>query len=167
MAVDIYLTIPGLKGPSTNPKFPGAIELNSFSFGVENPISIGTTGGGAGKITFSQVNVVKAVDQTSPLLLNAAGHGTHFATATLSLVKVGGTAGTSAAAYLVYEFKTVYVSTIQTSASSGGDSPVESVGFEVGAITIKFTPQNPTGGVGTPVSGGWNRITNTLDPTIV
>ena len=76
---------------------PGAIEIESFSFGAENTVTIGSATGGAGvgKARFQEFTVEKAVDSTTPRLLKSLAMGTHFATVELIARKPGGVARAS------------------------------------------------------------------------
>jgi hypothetical protein len=55
----------------------GAFEIKDFSFGVENPTTIGsaTGGAGAGKIKFNEFSIGKAVDIATPALWRSAISG--------------------------------------------------------------------------------------------
>src|SRR4029077_13323573 len=60
-----------IKGDSTDTVFPGKngwSALKDFSFGVENPTTIGsaTGGAGAGKIKFNEFTIKKTTDAASP-----------------------------------------------------------------------------------------------------
>jgi type VI secretion system secreted protein Hcp len=47
---------------------PRAFEIKDFSFGIENPTTIGsaTGGAGAGKIKFNEFSITKTTDTASP-----------------------------------------------------------------------------------------------------
>ena len=47
---------------------PRAFEIKDFSFGIENPTTIGsaTGGAGAGKIKFNEFSITKTTDSASP-----------------------------------------------------------------------------------------------------
>ena len=51
----------------------GAFEIKDFSFGVENPSTIGsaTGGAGAGKVKFNEFTITKHVDAATPQLMQA------------------------------------------------------------------------------------------------
>jgi len=59
--VDYFLKIDGLPGSSTDEKHKDEHEISDFSFGVENPTTIGsaTGGAGAGKIKFNEFTIKK------------------------------------------------------------------------------------------------------------
>ena len=50
MAFDAFLKIEGIEGESTDKTHPGEIEIGSYSWGVEQPGSVGGGGGGTGRV---------------------------------------------------------------------------------------------------------------------
>ena len=159
MAFDTFLKIDGVPGESTDSANAGSIEIYSFSWGASNPVTVGsgTTGSGGGKVVLSSFNVMKKTDKSSPKLFSACCAGNHFATATVTMRKAGGQQNV----FLTYEFKQVFVESIQWSGSSGGDdSPAESVSFAYGAVTTKYTPQKKDGSMDSPIPAGWDLTTN-------
>ena len=161
MAYKSYLSIPNIPGESADKGFLNQIDTFSFSLGASNP----TTFSGAGKASFSDVNFLKPYDRSSPPLLRALALGTNVAPRTgpgmiLTLVNVavGGTP-----TFLTYTFQDVYVSSVQDSGSSGGDSvPLQSLSFAFGIITEVYHVQNTNGTLGPPVSVSYNIETNTI-----
>ena len=119
------LTIEGLEGAS-------ALELQSFSFGVKNVTSGGTAGGGAGagKATFSDLNVTRSADGVSPRLFGAVATGEHFPSATLE-ARVGKSS-------LRYTFHLVFVTSLQHSGDRDGVS--ESLSLTYGSVAIESIP---------------------------
>src|SRR5438105_8515124 len=98
MAVDAFIwfekSVRGVDvpGDGSHTAHPSGFEIKDFSFGVENPTSIGsaTGGAGAGKIKFNEFTIKKTVDKASPLLFKVCASGDHFRTVTLYLRKAGG-----------------------------------------------------------------------------
>src|SRR5438094_7169082 len=66
-----------------------AFEIKDFSFGVENPTTIGsaTGGAGAGKIKFNEFTIKKTTDKASPLFFKSCVSGTHFKEVKLAVRK--------------------------------------------------------------------------------
>src|SRR5688500_5626357 len=60
-----------VKGDSMDKTYKGSIEVDSFNFGIENTVSIGSPSGGAGsgKAVFRSLQVIKAPDQATPALM--------------------------------------------------------------------------------------------------
>jgi type VI secretion system secreted protein Hcp len=156
MAMDMYLQLDSVTGEATRANFTGWIELDSFSFGASNPVSIGTgsTGAGAGKASLSSFNVMKRTDSSSPVLFQKCCNGQHFAKASVALNKAG---GTSAVKFLVYDFTELYTESIQWSGGAGGDdTPAEAISFAFASINVTYTPQKVDGTAGSAVVAGWD-----------
>jgi type VI secretion system secreted protein Hcp len=173
MAFDVFLEFPNsgqspggaprIVGESVDKSHPNTIAVTAFSFGIENPTTIGSATGGAGggKAKFMTLDVSKPVDSTSASHFSALGAGQHFTDASLYVRKAG-----AAADYLVYKFKMVFVTSIKWSGSNGDDHPQETVDLVYGAMQVAYTPQTPTGALGKQVTGTWNQVTNSTDFTI-
>jgi type VI secretion system secreted protein Hcp len=152
-----------VSGETQDKDFTNALEIKEFSFGVENPTTIGSmsAGAGAGKAKFNEFNVKKAVDIASPQLFLAAGLGCHFPTVNLVVRKAGGVK----VPYLVYQFKMVFVTKVEWSGGAGEEAPDEDVTFVYGAMQISYQKQNSTGQpIGSPSQCAWSQVTN--QPTL-
>ncbi len=165
MAFDIFLTTnPVIPGESTQPRFVGAIEVMSYNWGLTNPATIGSagSGAGAGKVKFNELNITKAFDKSSPLLMQYLEGGKHFTNITLTLRRAGSiNSKQQSQTFLTYVFGEVFVTSISDAGNSGGDEfPVESISFAMGSVQVKYTPQNANGSSGTPVTSGWNITKN-------
>src|SRR2546422_11006287 len=84
-----FLTVDGITGPNGSPCL---FEIKDFSFGVENPTTIGsaTGGAGAGKVKFNEFTIKKTTDKASPLFFKSCVSGTHFKEVKLTVRKAGG-----------------------------------------------------------------------------
>jgi type VI secretion system secreted protein Hcp len=169
MAVELYLSVPGLTDAPGTPETGTAtidsvqyLEISSFAFSVvgqQGQPSAGT-GAGAGKVQFSPFSVMLAVDSATPQLFQACATGKVFPTATV-LVQDGG-AGPQLTTQR-YDFKEVVVQSLAVSASAEGDQ--QSVSFGYGALSISYTPVTGPGQPGTTTSAGWDLIKNQAVPT--
>jgi type VI secretion system secreted protein Hcp len=115
-----FLKLDGISGAVTDKQHKDDIEISSFSFGVSNAgtqSSGGGGGAGAGKVSFQSFKIVKNVDKSSPLLLQALSTGKHIKLAELIFArKAGGTQRD----YLYLKLDNVMVSSYQTGGSSKG-----------------------------------------------
>src|ERR1035438_6086290 len=72
MAVNAYLIVDGVTGPSTSKA--GAIDILSFSIGASNTATYGTGASGmeakAGRADLSNLTIMKVLDKTSTTLFN-------------------------------------------------------------------------------------------------
>src|SRR5579884_2014717 len=92
MAVDFYLKLDGIDGESRSAKFEGAIDIESFSWGLSNSgraIGSAATGAGAGKVSFQDIHLTSKVSKASPKLMLACASGKHIPNATLTGVLDG------------------------------------------------------------------------------
>ena len=155
MAVQTHLKIAGIDGESTRKEHPNEIEVQWWSWGIENTARPGAGGGGrAGKAVAHELVFTHAYDKASPRLAKSCAKGTHIPTATLSARK----AGKGQQDYLIVTLKDVLVTGV--SMSGDGDGTSESVTLACGAIDFVYRPQNARGGLGPGVGFGWNVKTN-------
>jgi type VI secretion system Hcp family effector len=146
---------------------PNVFEIEDYSFNIEQTLNIGSqsSGTGAGKIAFNPFSITRKIDKASPRFFEMACSGTAFAQVTLALRKsVGESAGgeeVSGRVFLRFDFKLVAIKTI--SWQHDEESPKETIEFEYGGLQIRYAQQNAGGKLGTPIPGGWNRITNRKD----
>src|SRR5262245_36667013 len=117
MAVDafIYFDKPGsgekpegeTKDATYKPK--AAFEIKDFSFGVENPTTIGsaTGGAGAGKIKFNEFTIKKTSDKASPVFFKNCCIGSHYPNVTIEMRKAGGDPTSAGKIFLKCKFNMV------------------------------------------------------------
>ena len=87
MAVNAFITFESVSVGSV----PEALEIEDFSFGVENATTIGSAmgGAGAGKIKFNEFTIKKTSDQSSPAFFKNCCAGAHYKTVTVSMRRIG------------------------------------------------------------------------------
>jgi type VI secretion system secreted protein Hcp len=140
MAVDYFLKLDGIQGESTDANHKDEIQIMSFSWGGSNVSSVAGTGGsGAGKVDLSDLSVMIYFDKSTPKFFKSMASGTHIKTGTLSAVK----SGTDGKPYLKVDFKELFVSSLQISASS--EIPTVSVSFTYNEIKMDYSMQNEQG----------------------
>lgn len=138
-AVDYFLKIDGIDGESADgPCRNCEIQIESFIWGATNPQASGVgTGGGAGKVSFSDLSFSMKNQKVSPKLLEASATGQHIKEAVLTCRKAGG----NQQEYLTYKLKDVLVSSF--SAASGGTrgdtAPIESFSLNFSKIEFQWT----------------------------
>lgn len=151
-SANYYLQIDGIDGEVTDKQCPKCIEINSFSWGLSNPTTIGssTGGAGAGKVSFSDINFMHKVDKASPILMQSLATGRHIPKATLYVRKSGG----DPKEYM----KIVLEDVIISSYSVGGATdnvPTDSISINFAKIQFVVKGSDvSTGGVIVPVVGG-------------
>ena len=172
MTIDMFLSFPTpaktnqanitIIGESQDAKHPGAIEIKAFDFGLQNPVTIGSTG--MGKAAFTPFKFIKTVDRSSPLFFEAIGLSAHFDRAVLALRKSAG-AGVAPGDYAVYTFGLVYVTSQETTASLGDETPTETIQLVFGNMSVQYHLSDGSGNfVGNPIGGGWDQVKNGPPP---
>lgn len=165
-AMDIFLKFDGAgvaasetKGESTVKGFENMIPLRSFSFGIENSVSIGSKSGGAGagKASFRPIDLVKDVDKATPPLIQTLALGGHYDTAYIYVRKSDSSASASDS-FLIYELKMVAVESVDHHID--GEEVTEKIRLQYGAFKLQYRPTDKTGKTGTPVEAIWNQIKN-------
>ena len=169
-ATDYFMRIdpgPGntqILGESQDVSFPGKqgyMQIKSFSYGVENPTTIGsqTGGAGTGKAKFNELEIEKDVDSTSPQIFQALAQGQHFNGIEIIARKAGPTATAVPVASRSY-FSLAFPTSDQQSANAGEDTTQEKLTFSYGGLALKYVGQTPTGVAKPAVLAKWSQITN-------
>jgi type VI secretion system secreted protein Hcp len=147
MTSDIFLKIEGIKGESLDVKHKDEIEVLSFSWGMTNPGSVVSGGGGgAGKATFQDLSIVHKIDKASPLLMRACATGTHLKEATISYRK----AGKDQQDYLIVKLNDIIITGV-TDAAASDQAGSENVSLAFLKIDLEYKPQKADGSLDTGI----------------
>jgi type VI secretion system secreted protein Hcp len=113
-----------------------AFEIKDFSFGVENPTTIGsaTGGAGAGKVRFNEFTITTKVDQASVAFFRNCVAGAHYKTVVIDLYNNPTHTGKP---FLEYKFQTVFVTKIDWS-GPGDEIPTEQITFVYGKLATTY-----------------------------
>jgi type VI secretion system secreted protein Hcp len=135
----------------------GNFEIKDFSFGVENPTTIGSATGGAstGRAQFQEFTITKTSDKASPAFFKNCVTGAHYKTVTLSMRKAGGDPTSAGKPFLSFKFGTVFTTKIDWS-GPGDEGPEESITFVYGSLQVAYNAQDP----GNSTSFEWNPVDN-------
>jgi type VI secretion system secreted protein Hcp len=138
-----------------------AFEIKDFSFGCENPTTIGsaTGGAGAGKIKFNEFTIKKTSDKASPVFFKNCCIGSHYASVTIEMRKAGGDPASTGKPFLKFKFAIVFTTKIDWT-GPGDEGPEEGITFVYGKLGVKYTEQTPEGGSGGDHIAGWDQVTN-------
>jgi type VI secretion system secreted protein Hcp len=139
----------------------GAFEIKDFSFGVENPTTIGsaTGGAGAGKIKFNEFTIKKTTDKSSPAFFKNCCAGAHYKTVIIAMRKSGGDPNSSGKEFLRFKFDTVFTTKIDWS-GPGDEGPEESITFVYGKLGVKYIVQSGAGTQSEQKTAGWDQMRN-------
>ena len=121
---------------------PAAFAIKDFSFGVENPSTIGsaTGGAGAGKIKFNEFSIKKTTDRASPAFFKNWGAGAPYDEVFIEMRKAVGDPASSGKSFLKFKFDTVFTTKLDWT-GRGNDGPEESITFVYGKLGVKYSAQ--------------------------
>ena len=156
MAVNAYLYVDGIEGPSTSKT--NFIDILSFSWGASQTSTYGTGASGkeskAGRVDFSNLSIMKVLDKTSPLLFNACASGTIVDKVYILYDKPVGKDATVQGDYFRIYLKDALITSIQLSGSS--ENPTESVSFAFQAVEVAYKAEQDDGTLAAAVPKGYD-----------
>ena len=130
-ASDYYLTFGDRKGDAADGAAPAPIEVQSFSWGMSNPTSVGSGGFSAGKVNVQDLSVMKAAPRDS-----STGMATGRRTATAAVaVPVAGEIRTITVD--MRESPTLASSALVQACASGAHIPSLTLTGPKGAVTMQ------------------------------
>jgi type VI secretion system secreted protein Hcp len=160
MAVNAYLYVDGIQGPSTSKD--NHIDILSFSWGVTQTAVYGTGASGkeakAGRANFSNLTIMKVLDKTSPLLCD------HCATGNILdkvYVVYDKPVGDKQADYFRIWLKDALITSVQMSGSS--ENPIESVCFAFQGVEVAYKAEKDDGTLDAAIPKGYNLELLTAD----
>lgn len=138
---DIFMDIPGIEGESANPLHKGAIEIESWSWGVSQTAAGGGSGAGVvGGEKTGHVSLIKRIDKATPPLFKHCVDGTVLPLVTVQLTRADGLT------YLKYELKNVMVNSIAHGGDVDGDGmPDETVELSLRGAKLTYTQLDAAG----------------------
>src|SRR6478672_3159219 len=153
MAVNAYLYVDGVDGPSTSK--PGHIDVLSFSWGVSQTAVYGAGASGkeakAGRADFSNLSIMKVLDKTTPLLCDHCATGNIL---TKVYIVYDKPVGDKQADYFRIYLKDALITSVQLSA--GHENPTETVSFAFQAVEIAYRPEKDDGSLDGAIPKGYN-----------
>ncbi|HTT60509.1 MAG TPA: type VI secretion system tube protein Hcp [Bryobacteraceae bacterium] len=153
MAVNAYLYVDGITGPSTSKT--GFIDILSFSWGVTQTSTYGAGASGkeakAGRADFSNLSIMKVLDKTSPLLCDHCASGDILAKVYILYDKP---VGTSQQDYFRIYLKDALITSVQLSGSN--ENPSESVSFAFQSVEVAYKAENDDGTLAAAVPKGFD-----------
>lgn len=154
MAVQMLLTLAGVKGESLAPGYKGAIDVLAWSWGVSNASSVQLqTKTSKTSANFQDLSLTKFIDSSSEDLLRLVATGKEVPSAELAVLKGG---GDKPFPYLILRFKPVIVSSLSTGGSGGEDKLTENISINFGKFEFVYTPERDDGSPGPAEAFAWD-----------
>jgi type VI secretion system secreted protein Hcp len=153
MAVNAYLFIEGVEGPSTSKE--KHIDVLSFSWGVSQTAVYGAGASGkeakAGRADFSNLTIMKVLDKTTPLLCDHCASGDILKKVYILYDKP---VGTEQQDYFRIWLKDALVTSVQLSGSN--ENPTESVSFAFQGVEIGYKAEKDDGTLDAALCKGYD-----------
>jgi type VI secretion system secreted protein Hcp len=153
MAVNAYLKIDGVSGPSTSKA--DHIDVLSFSWGVSQTAVYGAGASGkeakAGRADFSNLTIMKVLDKTSPLLADHCASGDILKEVYIVYDKP---VGDKQEDYFRIYLKDALITSVQLSGSN--ENPTESVSFAFQGVEVAYKPEKDDGSLDAAISKGYD-----------
>ncbi len=160
MAVNAYLYVDGVDGPSTSKT--GFIDVLSFSWGVSQTAVYGAGASGkeakAGRADFSNLTIMKVLDKTTPLLSDHCASGNILPKVYILYDKP---VGDAQADYFRIYLQDALITSVQLSGSN--ENPSESVSFAFQKAEIGYKAENDDGTLAGAVVKGYDLEKLTAD----
>jgi type VI secretion system secreted protein Hcp len=160
MAIDVYLTIDGIKGESADHAHQGWIEITSAQWGVIQPRSAtASTGGGhtAERCEHKSIALTKVADLSSPILMQTCSAGRTIPRAKLEFLRADSDG--NPVKYYEVELENVLIGSIDQVAHPGTGLH-DSFTLKFSKVRWRYTQQKISGGAGGATVGGWDLATN-------
>jgi type VI secretion system secreted protein Hcp len=153
VAVNAYLYIEGIQGPSTSK--PDHIDVLSFSWGVSQTATYGAGASGkeakAGRADFSNLSVMKVLDKTTPFLCDHCASGDILKEVYILYDKP---VGDKQDDYFRIYLKDALITSVQLSGSN--ENPTESVSFAFQAVEVAYRAEGDDGTLQGAVPKGYD-----------
>ena len=142
MATDIFLKLGDIKGESQDDKHKDEIDVLAWSWGVNQPGSMHTGGGGGhGKANFSDLTITHHVDKAHPVLMKSCATAEHIKEAMLTVRK----AGKTPQEFLLIKMNDIIVTSVQPAGDGGDTGHTEQVTLQFSKVDVEYKPQKPDG----------------------
>jgi len=153
MAIDMFLKVDGVSGETKDAKHAGCVDALSFNWGANQPgnMHIGG-GGGAGKVTFNDLNVQAYIDKATPTIMQFCASGKHVSAVTLTICKAGG----NPVEYTQIELQDVIVTGTDFNGAGSADRILVNYRFQAAKVKLHYWEQTSQGGKGPETQSGWD-----------
>jgi type VI secretion system secreted protein Hcp len=153
LAVNAYLYIDGVEGPSTSKS--NHIDVLSFSWGVRQTSTYGAGASGkeakAGRADFSELTITKVLDKTSPFLFDHCASGDILDEVYILYDKP---VGDKQDDYFRVYLKDAQITNVHMSAAN--ENPTESISFAFQSVEVAYRPEKDDGSLDGAIPKGYD-----------
>jgi type VI secretion system secreted protein Hcp len=116
MAVDMFMRVESANGESKDSNHKEWTDIKSFAWGATQPGNmVSGGGGGVGKASFNDLQVVARIDKAAPSVMKNCASGKHLSKIEVSVCKAGG----SQIEYTRITLEQVLVTSVQYTCRAG------------------------------------------------
>ena len=145
MAVDMFMRVESANGESKDSNHKDWTDIKSFAWGATQPGNmVSGGGGGVGKASFNDLQVLARIDKAAPAVLKNCATGKHIGKVEVSVCKAGG----SQIEYTRVTLEEVLVTSVQYTAEAGSDSVFVQYAFQAAKVKQQYWEQTESGGKG-------------------
>ncbi len=153
MSVAIYMKVEGATGESQDAAHQGWTDVVSFQWGVTQPGSMATGGGGGtGKASFKDLTVVARIDKAMPAVMKHCATGKHLAEIQISVNKAGG----SQIEYERITLSNVLATDVHITGAADDDQVTVHYSFQAARVKNQYWEQTAQGGKGAESQMGYD-----------
>jgi len=151
-----FLKIDGIPGESTDEKHKNEIEILSFGWGEEAPVTgFAEKITGTDKVSKHDFHFTMKINKASPKLFLAAARGQRIKEATLTVVDKSGHE------HVRWQLADTRVSSYRTGGDATRDaSPIDTLKLSFNKIKVEYREILPDGTLGPPIKAGWDLKAN-------
>lgn len=137
--LDLFLKLTGIDGESTKDKHDKEIDILSWQFTAQQPVSAGGMGAATGKVRMSDITITKPVDKASPSLFLYCCNGANIGEGVITGQKA---TGDQAIFYKVTLNNVTITAISNTSASNENelDTILETVTMNATKMKMEYSP---------------------------
>ena len=157
----IFLKLDGIRGESTDARHPNEIVVNSYAQAFRNAANFGFGGGGggAGRVSCGDITVLKDIDRASPDFIMLVTTGRHIPEGTISFTRQAAS-GPGQDFYIV-RLRDVRIDAVEQIDPPGEGGLREKISLKARQFQFTYYPTDARGALGTPVTFGWDCVSNT------
>lgn len=153
MSVDMYMKVEGADGESQDSNHKGWTDIVSFQWGVTQPGSMATGGGGgAGKAAFQDLTVIARIDKCMPAVMKHCATGKHLGQIEISVCKAGG----SQVEYEHITLSEVLATNVSITGAHDDEFVMVHYSFQAARVKNQYWIQTAQGGKGAESQFGYN-----------
>jgi type VI secretion system secreted protein Hcp len=152
MPIALFMKVQGADGESKNSVYKNWTDLDSFSWGADQPDTMSKGGGGgAGQVSFDNLTAVASMDKSyTPMLVKCAS-GEHIGKIEVAGAKAGG----DQMEFLKITLEDVIVTSVTVSGAESSEVKC-TYSFKAAKVKSEYSEQTDKGTKGATATAGWN-----------